>query len=127
MKELKLYVCERCGNIAGMLHDVGPVPNCCGQEMTLQIANTVDASQEKHVPVLSEAAADVISVKVGDVPHPMTEEHHISDIFVVTEHGVQQKTVTTNPEAFAAFKFVEDRPLAIYAYCNLHGLWKTEL
>jgi superoxide reductase len=89
------------------------------------VANTVDASQEKHVPVVTRVDDCRIKVEVGSVPHPMTEEHHIAFIYVETENGGVQISLKDKPEA--VFCTCNDKPVAVYEYCNLHGLWKTEL
>jgi len=68
-----------------------------------------------------------ITVQVGSVPHPMTEEHHITFVYVETEHGGQRKALKLGNEPKLMFSFSEDKPVAVYAYCNLHGLWKTEI
>ena len=88
-------------------------------------ANTVDASQEKHVPVVI-VNGDVVEVAIGSVAHPMTAEHHIAWVYLETKHGVQRKCLGANVEPKATFKLTEDdRAIAAYEYCNLHGLWKT--
>ena len=89
-------------------------------------ANTVDASGEKHLPVVT-VADDVITVNVGSVPHPMTAEHLIEWIFVETEHGGQRKALKAGDEPVVHFALKDDKAVAVYAYCNLHGLWMTEL
>ncbi len=87
---LKLYKCAHCGNIVEMVEDKGVTPVCCGEAMTLLDPNTTDAATEKHVPVV-EKDGSKITVKVGGVEHPMTDEHHISFIILETDKGVQKK------------------------------------
>lgn len=89
------------------------------------IPNTVDASTEKHVPVVTRLDECTIKVSVGSVPHPMTEEHHISFIYVETESGGIRVNLKDSPEAVICT--CNSKPIAVYEYCNLHGLWKTEL
>lgn len=88
------------------------------------VANTVDAAQEKHVPVI-EISNDTVTVKVGSVEHPMLEAHYIEFIVLVTEGGMQMKWLKPGMKPEATFK-VTDKPVAAYEYCNLHGLWKAE-
>ena len=126
MKETKFYICERCGNIAGMIHDSGVNPVCCGQKMTLLEAGVVEASREKHIPVVT-VEGNTVTVSVGSVIHPMTEEHNISWIYLRTDKGGQRKCLEAGKEPTATFLLADEKPLAVYAYCNLHGLWKTEL
>lgn len=126
MKENKFYICEHCGNIIGLIHNAGVPMMCCGQKMTQIIPGTVEASKEKHIPV-AEVVGNTVKVAVGSVEHPMAEEHHISWVYLETSKGGQRK----NPEVGAAptveFALAEEKPVAVYAYCNLHGLWMTEL
>lgn len=89
------------------------------------IPNTVDASGEKHVPVVTQLDENTIKVEVGSVAHPMLEEHHIAFIYVETERGGIRVNLTDKPEAVVYLG--DERPIAVYEYCNLHGLWKTEL
>ena len=123
---VKFYVCERCGNIVEKIKDSGVTPHCCGQKMTELIAGTVEASREKHIPVVnvSEGAVEVL---VGSVLHPMAEEHNISWIYLETDKGGQRRDLKPLEEPRAVFALNGEKPLAVYAYCNLHGLWKTEI
>ena len=99
---------------------------CCGQKMTELVPNTVEAATEKHLPSLTVSAND-LEVQVGSVPHPMEEGHHISFVYVQTEHGGQRKAIGIGAEPKCEFKFIDDKPVAVYAYCNLHGLWETKV
>jgi len=99
---------------------------CCGQKMTELVPNTVEASTEKHIPSVT-AKADSISVEVGSVPHPMEEAHHIEFVYVQTEQGGQRKCLKPGSEPKCDFAFSNDKPVAVYAYCNLHGLWEAEV
>lgn len=89
-------------------------------------ANTVDASKEKHVPVVT-IDKHKITVNVGSVDHPMTSEHHISWIYLQTEKGGQRKSLAVGDKPHATFCLDDDKPIAVLAYCNLHGLWKVDL
>lgn len=121
----KFYKCNHCGNVIIKTVDSGVPVVCCGEKMVELVPNTVDASQEKHVPVVTRVDDCRIKVEVGSVPHPMTEEHHIAFIYVETENGGVQISLKDKPEAM--FCTCNDKPVAVYEYCNLHGLWKTEL
>jgi superoxide reductase len=90
------------------------------------VPNTVDASAEKHVPAVT-VSGDRIEVRVGSAPHPMTEEHHISFVYAATENGGQRKGLKVDSPAEAVFSFADDKPLKVFAYCNLHGLWKADI
>ena len=122
----KFFICKHCGNFVGMIFNSGVSMVCCGDNMTELVANTVEASAEKHLPAYTMTNG-ILEVQVGSVPHPMEEAHHITFIFVETESGGQRKGLKVGAEPKASFSFVDDKPLAIYEYCNLHGLWKTEI
>ena len=124
--EKKFYICRHCGNIVGMIHDAGVPLICCGEKMDQLVANTVDASQEKHVPVVT-VDGNEITVNVGSVEHPMIPEHSIVWIYLETEKGGQRKVLNPGDAPTAKFTVIDDKPIAAYAYCNLHGLWKTVL
>ena len=126
MSARKFFICKICGNMVGFVCDKGGPLACCGQGMTELTANTVEASAEKHLPDV-KVSGDSISVQVGSVPHPMEEAHHITFVYVETERGGQRKRLKVGEEPKAAFSFAGDKPLAVYEYCNLHGLWKTEI
>ena len=123
--EQKFYICETCGNIIEMVKPSGVPVVCCGKPMKELVAGTTDASVEKHVPVV-ETNGTTVTVSVGSVTHPMTAEHFIEWIVVETENGVQRKHLTPTDEPKAVFELAEGETVsAVYAYCNLHGLWKN--
>ncbi len=127
MSEQKFYFCEKCGNLAGKVIDSGVPLVCCGEEMIELVANTVDASKEKHVPVV-EVDGNIVSVKVGSDPHPMVPVHYIPFIYLQTDKGGQRKNLKPGDEPAVKFAICKDeKPLAVFEYCNLHGLWKTVL
>lgn len=127
MKELKLYKCLTCGNIIEMVVDKGVPVMCCGKPMELLVANTSDGAGEKHVPVV-EVNGNKVIVKVGEVEHPMVEAHYIQFIYVETNKGIMKKYLNPEETPVAEFELGEDeKVIAVYEYCNLHGLWKTEL
>ena len=118
------YLCEKCGNIVGMVENAGVPLNCCGKAMKKLEPNTADAAQEKHVPV-AEITGDTCKVSVGSAAHPMTEEHLISWVYIMTEKGGQRKNLAAGAAPEAVFRLVDDSVSVVYAYCNLHGLWMT--
>ena len=126
MCEHRFYICKHCGNIVGMIHNSGVPVICCGEPMAELIPGSVDASQEKHVPVLS-AEGDLVTVSIGSVPHPMAEEHFIQWVYLETTSGGQRKCLNPGDAPEVTFALCPgDQAVAAYAYCNLHGLWKAE-
>ena len=126
MCENRFYICEHCGNILGVIHDAGVPLMCCGQKMKKLEPGTVEASVEKHLPVV-EIENNVVKVSIGSVAHPMTEEHSIQWVYLQTDRGGQRKCLKAGSEPTITFALSDEKPLAVYAYCNLHGLWKTEI
>jgi len=122
----RFFICEHCGNMVGLIQDHNAPLVCCGDKMKELVPNTVEASQEKHLPAVT-VTGNSLSVQVGSVPHPMEEAHSITFVYVETEHGGQRKCLKVGDAPALTFSFSEDKPIAVYAYCNLHGLWKTEL
>ena len=122
----KFYICEHCGNIIGMVKDKGVPVVCCGEKMKALIPNTVEASGEKHLPVV-KVEDGVVSVNVGAVNHPMAAEHFIEWVYVETENGGMRKNLKPGQEPNVTFALGEDKAIAVYAYCNLHGLWMAEV
>lgn len=123
----KFFVCSVCGNLIEMIDHKGPKVVCCGKPMDELVANTTEASVEKHIPVVS-VNGNKIKVQVGSTLHPMTQEHHISWIYLITTQGVQRKSLAIDSDPIVEFALTEDdKVLEAYAYCNLHGLWKVEL
>jgi len=122
----KFYICRHCGNIVQKIHDAGVPVVCCGQKMEELIPNTVEASGEKHKPVVS-VENGVVTVAVGSVAHPMVEEHSIEWVYVETERGGLRKELKPGDAPEVKFWLGDDKPVAVYAYCNLHGLWMTEV
>lgn len=129
--ETVFYKCPICGNVMTLLVSSGVTPICCGRPMKELEANTVDAKTEAHVPsVKCEMRKDCVkpcyevSVTIGSVVHPSTPEHHISFIYLVTECGGEVKMIKEGKEPKAVFCSTS-KPLMVYAYCNLHLLWKS--
>ncbi|MBE7056398.1 MAG: hypothetical protein E7388_03025 [Ruminococcaceae bacterium] len=126
MCETRFFVCEHCGNLIGLINDAGVPMMCCGQKMTKLEPGTVEASHEKHIPVVT-VEGNTVRAFVGEVEHPMSEEHSILWVYLQTDKGGQRKCLSVGSKPVAAFTLVNEKPLAVYAYCNLHGLWKTEI
>ena len=126
MKNNKFYICEKCGNIVEMVNASGVNPHCCGQKMSVLEAGVVEASREKHVPEI-EVLDGRVNVVVGSVLHPMAEEHSILWIQLETDKGMQRKYLKVGEAPSVSFVLADESPVAVYAYCNLHGLWKKEI
>ena len=123
--EMEFYRCAHCGQIIAMVKNKGVPVKCCGENMQKIVPGTVDASLEKHVPVY-EVSGGKVNVKVGAAEHPMIEEHYIEWIAVQTKSGNQRKALIPGAKPEASFALEEgDEVEAVYAYCNLHGLWKA--
>ncbi len=123
--EQKFYICERCGNMMAAVKESGVPVMCCGQKMTLIVPGTVDAAQEKHVPVYRVEGNQVV-VNVGAVAHPMLPEHYIEWVSLQSKFGNQRKALQPGQQPEVCFALCEgDEVQAVYAYCNLHGLWKS--
>ncbi len=121
----KFLICSHCGNIIAMVRDKGVPVVCCGEKMKEIIPGTADAAQEKHVPVYTVEGSKV-SVRVGAVDHPMLPEHYIEWISLQTKQGNQRKCLKPGDKPEACFMICNgDEVEAVYAYCNLHSLWKA--
>ena len=121
----KFLVCEKCGNIIAMVKESGVNVVCCGQKMSELVAGTVDASREKHIPVY-KVENNKVKVTVGSVEHPMTEEHYIEWVSLQTKFGNQRKQLNPGDKPEVCFSICEgDEVEAVYAYCNLHSLWRA--
>ena len=123
---MKLFKCRHCGNIAHKIYDSKVPMMCCGEKMEELKPNTVDAATEKHIPVV-KVEDGVVTVNVGSVDHPMAPEHFIEWVYVETEKGGQRKNLNPGDAPEMKFWLGDEKAVAVYAYCNLHGLWKTEL
>ena len=122
----KFYICEHCGNLVGMIHNANVPIMCCGKKMTELVPGTVDASREKHIPVVNREGNEV-KVNVGSVDHPMSEEHSILWVYLQTDKGGQRKNLEVGKPPEVVFSLKDENPVAVYAYCNLHGLWMSEI
>ena len=122
----RFFRCEKCGNIYAVVKNTGIPVMCCGQKMTEIIPGSVEASVEKHLPVFTVEGSKVYVV-VGDVEHPMAAEHYIEWISIQTKFGNQRKCLEPGDKPAACFSICDkDEVEAVYAYCNLHGLWVAE-
>lgn len=126
MSETIFYLCRHCGNLVAKIHDSTVPIICCGEPMQALVAGSVDASKEKHVPFVTRDG-DTLTVQVGSVEHPMVPEHYIRWIFVRTENGGELRYLQPGTAPSAAFQVGMDKPVTVYEYCNIHGLWKTDL
>lgn len=124
MKNTRFYICKTCGNIIGLIEGDSNKISCCGEIMQLIEPNTVDASKEKHLPYVIKND-DEVTVKIGEIEHPMEEEHYISWIAQVSEKETTRVKLQPGDKPEAKFKYIEGA--TIYAYCNKHGLWATEV
>ena len=123
----KFFVCKHCGNMIGLLHDAGVPMMCCGEKMVELVPNTTDAAQEKHVPVATVEGNKGV-VNVGSVDHPMLDEHWIQWVYLETDKGGHRKVLNPGEKPNVVFALTEDeKPIAVYEYCNLHGLWVAKL
>ena len=120
----EIYVCELCGNTIEVLTPGDGDLACCGQEMVLQKENTVEAAQEKHVPVL-KVEGTVATVNVGSVPHPMEPNHNIAWIEIVQNFKLQRVTLQSGDAPQAVFSVEPGAPISVRASCNLHGVWSV--
>lgn len=124
---MKLYVCPICGNVVEKIVDKGVPVVRCGKPMVELTANTTDGALEKHVPVLS-IDGDKLHVKVGEVSHPMTDEHLITTIIAVFNNQVLRVDLTSADQPEAVFAIGDYKgTIEVYEYCNLHGLWKATI
>lgn len=123
---MKFFVCETCGNFVGMIKDSGVPMMCCGKKMKELVPGTSDGAFEKHVPVYT-VEGNKVTVSVGAIEHPMIDVHYIEWIAIETEKGAQRKVLKPGDQPVLEFALTDDDALiGVYAYCNLHGLWKAE-
>ncbi len=123
----KFYKCDECGSIVLKLNNLGPAPVCCGKPMRELKANSTDAATEKHVPVIRESDG-MIEAVVGSAPHPMEEDHYIEWIYLLTDKGAKIHYLHPGEAPAAKFALLKDEvAIAVYSYCNKHGLWKADV
>lgn len=124
--EERFYYCETCGNLMIAAIASGVIPYCCDDEMTLLTPNTSDGNKEKHVPVVTFTSEHSLKVNIGSEPHPMTPNHNIRFVCLLTTVGgiIRYLNDDAPPEVCIRFN---GKPIAVYAYCNIHGLWRTDV
>ena len=124
---MKFYQCAHCKNIIVYAYDKGVPVSCCGEKMKELVPGTVDAAKEKHIPV-AEVNGNLVKVSVGSVLHPMSAEHHIAFVVLETNKGFHKIDLDVTGAPEAAFALADgEKAVAVYEYCNLHGLWKADL
>lgn len=122
---MEFLLCKKCGELFVRANDVCDcTPECCGEELTKLEANTTDAAQEKHVPVITRDG-NKIDVVVGSTEHPMEEDHWITCIIAVQGNKYQVQKLNPGDAPKANFQ-IEDGAVEVYEFCNKHGLWKAE-
>ena len=123
--EERFYFCNSCGNLFIAAIASGVMPYCCGEKMTLLKPNTTDGNKEKHVPVVEYTSQHSMTVKIGAMPHPMAPQHSIRFVCLMTdvECIVRYLNAEDPPEVCIRFN---GKPIAVYAYCNVHGLWRVD-
>lgn len=131
MKEIEIFVCRICGNVVVRLNDGGTSMVCCGKKMerlqAISDAFMDDKLLEKHLPVVN-LVEDKVTVQVGSLPHVMVDSHFIEWVLLHVRTGFQMHYFKV--EDFPYYEFLvngEDTPIAVYAYCNIHGLWVTKI
>lgn len=124
--EMKFYRCNSCGNIVALVKNGGGPLDCCGKPMELLAANTVEASAEKHIPAITRDEKKIY-VNVGSIDHPMAPEHFIEWVYFQSEGKGQIIYLEPGDKPNVHFGIGHRKPIAVYAYCNLHGLWKADL
>ena len=124
---MKFYRCPICGKIIAIVEGRSGVPTiCCGRPMELLEENTQDGAREKHLPVFKQEG-NVLHVTVGEVEHPMMDNHYIQWIALITNKGNQRKTLNPGDAPKADFALLEgEEVVAVLEYCNLHGLYRTD-
>ena len=122
----EFYICRHCGNVVEKVIDSRVPVVCCGEKMEKLVPNTVEASGEKHLPVV-KVEGNLVSVNVGAVDHPMSEEHLIQWVQLKTDKGSQRKFLNPGDAPVVHFELTDEKPLEVYAWCNLHGLWMTKV
>ncbi|MDO4572976.1 MAG: desulfoferrodoxin family protein [Clostridia bacterium] len=122
---MRFYICRHCGNIVAYVRNTGVPVMCCGEKMAELVPNSTEASEEKHLPVVRREGAQLV-VSVGSAAHPMQPEHYIEWVALQTRRGNQR--IALQPGSAPEVRFCvpeDDEPEAVFAFCNLHGLWKA--
>ena len=123
---MKLFKCSKCGKIVIILEEGSRNTICCGEDMKELTPRSIDGAIEKHVAIV-DIKDNVVNVKVGEVEHPMTEEHYIEFIILETNKGYMLKNLKPNDKPEAVYILSDnEKYVNAYAYCNLHGLWNNK-
>lgn len=122
-QRLEIYKCTLCGNMVEVIHEGGGELVCCGQPMVLLKENSVDAAQEKHVPIIEKIEGGY-KVTVGSVPHPMEEKHFIEWIEFIADGKACRRFLNPGDAPEATFAVTAEK-ISAREHCNLHGLWKS--
>lgn len=126
-KDQKFFYCKHCGNMVGLIHASGAPMSCCGEPMTELVPNTVDAAKEKHLPVVKQEG-NIVEITVGEVAHPMTDDHYIAWVYLQTTNGGHRITLKPGDAPVVKVALVEgEEVIAALEYCTLHGIWLTEV
>ena len=121
---MKFYICRHCGKIVAVVKDSACGVMCCGQKMEELIPGTTEAAKEKHIPVYT-VENNIVTVKVGEIDHPMLDNHYIEWVVLQTNQGNQRKTLKPGDKPEVKFAILDGEEVeAVLAYCNLHSLWK---
>ncbi len=123
--EERFYYCDACGNLLIAAIASGVIPYCCGDEMVMLKPNTTDGNKDKHLPVANYISGHSLKVNIGSEPHPMTPEHNIRFICLETSKEVIVRYLKDDDPPEACIRFT-GKPIAVYAYCNIHGLWRID-
>lgn len=123
--EERFYFCNTCGNLMIAALASGVMPYCCGEKMTLLKANTSEGNGEKHLPVVTFNSGHSMTVRIGTLPHPMTAQHNIRFVCVETTQGCIVRYLKEDDLPEVCIRF-NGKPIAVYAYCNVHGLWRVD-
>jgi len=122
-KKGKIYRCSICGNIVEVLHEGAGTLVCCGKEMEELVEKNIDQGQEKHVPVIT-IDKNSVKVSVGEIPHPMEEDHYIEFIQLLVDETIQTKYLKPGQKPEAQFPIPNEyTKISAREYCNLHGIW----
>lgn len=124
---MKFYKCDTCGKIIEVVKETNVPTVCCGQNMKEIVPGAVDAAVEKHVPAV-QICCDEVKVCIGEAEHPMMDAHYIEWVLVETDKGSMKKNLKPGCTPKVCFCLGKnEKVIAVYAYCNLHGLWKKEM
>ena len=124
---MKFYRCNKCGQLVGMIRKTNIPMICCGEDMEEILPYTDEKGVgEKHIPYY-RLKGSRLTVYIGSEPHPMTSDHYIEWVAIVTNKGNQRKCLKPGDAPIVTFCLEKDEKVKeIYAYCNIHSLWLKE-